>query len=101
MSIVVAQSQNRSYSFENLWTDRIANTVVVTQCPALRAEQIRFKNHPDSSGNAWVGSDNLTTDTGFPLAPGDDTGWIPINNLNKCWHVEEDATTYLQYMLVR
>lgn len=95
---------NRSYSFDQGWTARLPTSTTPAQCPNIgHTEQVRFKNHPLSTGNVFIGfsSASATTIEGYPLAPGEDTGWIPINALDKFWYVMEDATSYLNYMAVR
>lgn len=104
MSLVTAGLANRSYSFFNGWTARLPSSTTPVQCPAIgKTEQVRFKNHPDSNANAYIGfsSASATTVEGYPLAPGDDTGWIPINKLDTFWYVMDDLTTYVNYMIVR
>lgn len=91
----------RSYSFPRFWADRIPTSTAGAQCPNMKCEQVFLKNHPDSSGNIIIGgSEVLSTGQGFTLAPGDATGWIPINSLDLVYHKEADATTYLEYMII-
>lgn len=91
----------RSYSFGFFHADAIPNATSAAACPDMRCEQVFLQNDPDSSGNILIGSDQLASDgQGFELAPGDVTGWIPVNNLSKIWH-KDAADSNLNYMIVR
>ena len=95
---------NRSYSFNEGWGARLSYSATPRQCPNIgHTEQVRFKSHPASTGIVYIGfsSASATTIQGYPLNAGEDTGWIPINALDKFWYVMSDSTTYLNYMVVR
>lgn len=91
----------RSYSFQTFWADRIPNSLVGEQCPAMKAEQVFLSSHPDSTGNIVLRGGPFSVSTGFTLGPGKVTGWIPISDLSLIHHLEADATTFLEYMLIR
>lgn len=91
----------RSYSFAYFHADMIPNSLTVVQCPNMPCEQVFIQNDPDSTGDILIGSDRLAAvGSGFRLAPGDATGWIPIQNLNLVWHKDE-ANSRLKYMIIR
>lgn len=91
----------RSYSYPEFWADRIPNSTAGAQCPDMKSEQVFLSNHPDSSGNIILRGGPFSVGTGFTLGPGQVTGWIPVKNLNLIYHKDADATTYLEYMLIR
>ena len=79
-----------------------------TQCPDRSCCMVRFKAKPGNTGNVYIGVSssvtiaNGTTDTttGFVLDAGDDTGWLPVENLNEFWYICDntgDDFTYLAY----
>lgn len=91
----------RSYSFGCFHADIIPNETLATYMPNLECEWACIKNRPDSTGNAYIGSQRLSVvGTGVYLEPGEITGWIPVTNLNLIWHKEDDATTNLEYMVI-
>jgi hypothetical protein len=93
--------QQRSYSFSCFHADIIPNSEIAAICPNFICEWVAFQNDPASTGNLTLGSDRIAAvGTGIELEPGKVTGWIPANNLNLVWHKEDDATTFLNYMLV-
>lgn len=93
----------RSYSFPVLHGDKIPNSESAAQCPDVDCEQVFLQNDPDSTGNIIVGGERLgaVATAGIVLEPGNVTGWIPIKNLNLVWHLDADATSTLNYLIVR
>jgi hypothetical protein len=93
--------EQRSYSFNFEHADKIPNSLVAVRCPEMKCEQVWIQNDPNSSGNITIGGDRLAvTGTGIVLIPGATTGWIPVNNLNKLWHLDAADST-LNYMIIR
>jgi hypothetical protein len=92
--------QQRSYSFGHFWADAIPNSTVGAWCPNMPCEQVRLQN---------VGIGNITftgdltalqaTGQGWVLASGDETGWIPIDNLGLICH-KDAAGAHLNYMIM-
>jgi hypothetical protein len=93
----------RSYSFPFAGSGRITTSLTAVQMPNVPCEQVFFQNHPDSTDNVYIGGSDLPNDgsLGFVLEPGNFSPYLPIQNLNQLYHVEGDATTYLQYFFVR
>jgi hypothetical protein len=93
----------RSYSFDFFHADKIPNSVVAVVCPDMKCEQADFQNDPDSTDNIIIGDEDTlgVTGNGWVLQPGESTGWIPINNLNLVWHKDADATSTLNYKIIR
>ena len=93
----------RSYSFGFFHADRIPNSTTAVVCPNMACEQINIQNDPTSTGNITLGDEDTLpiTGNGWVLQPGETTGWLPVENLNLIWHVDSDATSYLNYKMVR
>lgn len=51
---------------------------------------VRFKAHPDNGTNFLLGHDmgNII----FPMAAGDDTGWVATDNLNRYWYSDASGS---------
>ena len=91
----------RSYSFGFFHGDTIPNSTSAVVCPDMPCEQVFLQNDPASSGNITIGGPNLAaTGNGLVLAPGDVTGWIPVNNLSLIWHLDA-ASSNLNYVIIR
>lgn len=96
---------NVSYSFPFFHADIIPNNSgfgAGVRCPSMACQQVCFRNDPDSTGTAIIGSQNvqLGTNRGMPLQPGEWSPWIPTDNVENVWHREVDATTNLHYMII-
>lgn len=66
-----AFSDNPQYNIFGM----VTGTVSVTQFPSGTAKLLRFKADPDNDGNFLLGAYG-TGVCSWPLAAGDDTGWI-------------------------
>ena len=65
-----------------------------TQLPTVSCKIVKFKASAANSGNVYLGKSGVTkpdatTDTtsGLQLAPGDDSGWLPVTNLNLLYRI--------------
>lgn len=89
-------------------TGEFAPGVAAAQFPSIAAKLIRIKARLANTGSVWVGdaSDvtvgNGVTDTtsGFQLSPGDDSGWLPVANLNVFFGIGDNATDSVTYMVL-
>lgn len=86
----------------------LAGATSATVCAAATARYVRLKARSDNAGSVYLGFDatvtaaNGTTDTttGFELAAGDDTGWLPLANLNQLWRICNNAGDDLTYWVL-
>ncbi len=85
-----------------------ASAVIATQrLPNIACKLVKLKARSDNAGNVYIGrydagaalttpDGNTDVTTGFELAPGEETGWIPTNNLQnfsrKCNNAGDDLT---------
>lgn len=87
-------------------TGEIGGEITSKQCPDIPCSMVRFKARSDNATNVYLGtSTNVSKpngaddgNTGYELAAGDDTGWIPIDNVNRFWIIcdaEGDDLTFL------
>jgi hypothetical protein len=78
---------------------------VATQLPNIACKLVRFKARTANSGTVFMGTSGVTaagtvTDTtsGLPLVAGDDTGWIPIDNLNRLHIISGGSPNVITYL---
>lgn len=91
-----------------LTSGEFAPGVAAAQFPSIAGKLVRLKARLANTGSVWVGdaSDvtvgNGTTDvtSGFQLSPGDDSGWIPIANLNVLYGIGDGASDSVTYMVL-
>lgn len=81
---------------------------VAAQLPSVAAKLVRIKARSSNSGKVAIGSANTVilpngvtgTVEGLELAAGDDTGWLPVDNLNKFWMIGTGDTDSVTYMVL-
>lgn len=104
--------QSRSNPYATLLTvasGELQGTTSATQLPNIPAKMVRIKAAWDNAGRIFLGGaagttlpDNVTDiTTGFELNPRDDTGWLPIDNLNRLWRICQNAGDKATYMVIR
>ena len=78
---------------------------VATQLPNIACKLVRFKARAVNAGTVFMGTSGVTvagtvTDTtsGLPLVAGDDTGWIPIDNLNRLYIISGGSPNVITYL---
>jgi hypothetical protein len=83
----------------------LAGNTGATQMPNVACSLVRFKAEYDNVGRVYIGISTVTkadgstdTTTGLQLSPGEDTGWIPIDNLNRFYRICDNAGDDLTYL---
>ena len=83
----------------------LAGALVATQLPNVACKLVRFKARADNVGNVYLGAAGVTvpdgatdTTTGIELAAGDDSGWLPTDNLNRFYRICDNAGDDLTYL---
>lgn len=86
-------------------TGEIQGATSATQLPDVKCQMVRFKAASTNTGNVYLGVAGVTlpdgtTDatTGFALHPYDDTGWIPVDNLNRFYVICDNSIDDLTYI---
>lgn len=98
----------REQSFTAPGSGELAGSTTAVQMPDRACRYVRFKAHADNAGNVYIGvSSSVTkadgstdTTTGLQLAAGDDTGWIPVDNLSRFFRITDNAGDDLSYLLL-
>lgn len=77
------------------------------QLPNIPCKLVKFKARDDNAGNVYIGISGVTkpdgttdTTTGFQLDAGDDSGWIPVDNLNRLYRICDNAGDDLTYLVM-
>lgn len=85
----------------------VAGSTTAVQLPNVQCQMVRVRAALNNIGNVYVGGPGVTkpdgstdTTTGYPLGPGDDTGWISVANLNKLYIICDNATDDIIYLAV-
>lgn len=83
----------------------LAGSVTASQMPDVPCKLVCFKAHADNAGKVYLGASGVTkvdgtTDatTGFQLAAGESTPWIPVDNLSRLFRVCDNAGDDLTYL---
>ena len=82
----------------------VTGTVGATRFPNVGCGMVRFKAHPANLGTFSIGHNSGTSAAylDWPFAAGDDSGWIPTNNLNRYWYKSGSGTaTKLSYWALK
>lgn len=85
----------------------LQGSATALQLPDISCSMVMFKAVSSNAGNVYLGIAGVTkvdgtTDatTGFELAPGDSTSWIPVSNLNVLYRICDNAGDDLTYLAV-
>ena len=78
------------------------------QLPSVAGSLVNVKAVRSNAGNVYVGfassvtAVNGTTDTtsGWELDAGEETGWLPLDNLDKLWVIMDNAGDDICYMVL-
>lgn len=96
---------SRQESYGTIATGELQGSATALQCPNVACKMIRFTALANNVGNVYLGGagvtiPNGTTDTtsGLQLAPGADSGWIPVSNLNVFYRIADNAGDDLTYL---
>ena len=86
----------------------LAGATSATQMPDVPCNMVRFKAVADNAGNVHIGGSGVTkvdgsTDTtsGIQLAASEDTGWIPVDNVNRFFRICDNTGDDLTYLALR
>lgn len=95
-------------SYTVIVTGEVAGSASASQLPNIACHLVRIKACTSNAGSVYLGAtgsvtkaDGTTdTTTGFELVAGDDTGWMPVANLNQFWRICDNAGDDITYMAV-
>lgn len=86
-------------------TGELAGSATAVQMPNVACKLVRFKASYDNAGRVYIGIAGVTvangatdTTTGYQLSAGEETGWIPVDNLNRFYRICDNAGDDLTYL---
>jgi hypothetical protein len=78
------------------------------QMPDIPCAMVNIKALTDNAGNVYIGGLGVTVPgtktnetAGFSLDSGQETGWLPIDNLNKLWMITDANGDDVSYLVLR
>lgn len=85
----------------------LAGATGATQMPNVACSYVRFKAQRGNAGSVYIGISGVTkadgttdTTTGLQLNAGEDTGWIPVDNVNRFYRICDNAADALTYLVL-
>jgi hypothetical protein len=95
----------KNFPYTQVNSGELAGSATAVQMPDVPCSMARFKAVLSNAGNVYIGGAGVTvvngsTDTtsGLELTPGEDTGWISIDNLNRFYRICNNAGDDLTYL---
>ncbi len=92
-------------AYDTIHSGEVAGSLTAAQLPNVSCRLVRFKARDDNAGSVYLGGSGVTapdgsTDatTGLELNAGEDSGWIPVDNLNRFWRICDNAGDDLTYL---
>jgi len=96
-------TENAQYT--TVATGEIQGSATAAVCPTVACKLVKFKARQDNAGFVYLGISGVTkpdgttdTTTGFELDASEETGWIPVDNLNRFYRICDNAGDDLTYM---
>ena len=79
------------------------------QLPNVPGRMVKLKARFNNPGRVYIGGANTltkadgNTDTtsGMELSAREETGWLPLDNLNRIWVVMDSVSDAIQYLVIR
>lgn len=91
--------------FGTVKTGELAGSATALQMPSITCRMVKFKAVIGNAGNVYIGASGVTkvdgttdTTTGWELDAGEETDWIPVDNLNRFYRICDNAGDDLVYI---
>ena len=96
-------------SFNTIVSGEVQGGTTAAQMPDVPCALIKIKALSNNSGNVYLGADSsvsiagtVTSNTmGYELDAGQETDWLPIDNLNKLWMITDANADDICYIAFR
>ena len=95
-------------AFKSVLTGEIQGGTTRKQLPNIVGGWVNIKAQSGNATNVYLGASNVTvpdgtTDTtsGFTLDAGEETGWLPLTNLNMFWMITDANGDDVTYIILR
>lgn len=84
----------------------LVGIALATQGPDIKCQLVKFKARAVNTGKVNIGFTSgvtlgagaTNTTTGWELAAGEETPWIPVENLNKTYRICTSVADHLTYI---
>lgn len=87
-------------TYSKFYAGRVAVGATASQLPSIPCGRVNFKADPNNAGDVFIGGADVTTGIGWQLDAAEETGWIPVNNLDAFYCIGSDGSQELSYMIV-
>jgi len=96
-------------AYSTIVTGEVQGGTAAVQMPDIPCAMIKIKALSNNAGNVYLGSSSsmtragTTTNTtmGYELDAGQETDWLPIDNLNKLWMRTDNNADDVCYIAFR
>jgi len=95
-------------SSAGIQTGGLAGSATALVMPTLDIIMVNFKAVSDNAGSVYIGGAGVTapdggtdTTTGFELAAGEETGWMPADHLEWFYRICDNAGDDLTYITIK
>lgn len=97
----------RPDAYRNVNTGQVKGSVTALGFPSVPGGLVNIKAQLGNVGNVYIGASDVTktgiptnTTTGFELDAGQETGWFPLENLNKLYIISDNANDSVIYIVL-
>lgn len=98
---------NVPLSLQTVKSGEIQGGTTAAQMPDIPCVMVKFRALTSNAGDVYIGGLGVTvpdgeTDatSGLELSSGDDSGWIPVENLNKFYMITDNNGDDLTYLVL-
>ena len=95
-------------NFKIIATGEVQGGTTAAQLPDIPCAGVMIKAQSDNATNVYIGTENVTVNrghtnetTGWELDAGDETRFLPIDNLNKLWMITDANADDIIYIAFR
>jgi len=96
-------------AFDTVLTGEVQGGTTAAQMPDVPCAMVKIKALSGNSGNVYLGSSSSVTTAGtatnttmgYELDAGQETDWLPIDNLNKLWMITDNNADDVCYIALR
>lgn len=97
-----------SRRIKTIATGEVAGSATAVVLPTISCDMIIIRAQSTNAGNVYLGTSSSATvaagntdaTTGLELDAGQDTGWLPLSNLNQLFIICNNAGDDITYMAV-
>ena len=95
-------------NLNTILSGEVQGGTTAAQLPNIPCAMVNIKAPSSNATNVYIGASGVTkpngqTDatTGFELDAGQETGWLPVENLNKFWMITDVNGDDIVYLALR